>query len=73
MQDLYGTDPPRKYVPDHADHTAPTRQHEVDHTDHTDHTDQRSICPEDVEHQVEIDDLIDVWTYYPPPKKTERD
>ena len=24
---------------DHADDTAPTRQHEVDHTDHTDHAD----------------------------------
>ena len=39
---------PRKYVLDDADHTAPTRQHELDHTDHTDHTDQEdqeSICP----------------------------
>ena len=24
----------RKHVPDHADCTAPTRQHELDHTDH---------------------------------------
>ena len=23
---------------EHADDTAPTRQHELDHTDHTDHT-----------------------------------
>ena len=42
---------PRKHVPDHADYTAPTRQHElnhtdyIDHTDHIDHTDQESICP----------------------------
>ena len=35
---------PRKHVLDHADHTAPTRQHELDHTDHTDHTDQDYIC-----------------------------
>ena len=29
----------------HADYTAPTRQHEVDHTDHTDHTDHLSeVC-----------------------------
>ena len=31
-----------KHVPDSADCTAPTRQHELDHTDHTDHTDQES-------------------------------
>ena len=31
---------PRKYVLYHADHTAPTRQHELDHTD------QEYICPE---------------------------
>ena len=40
---------PRRYVLDHADYTAPTRQHELDrtdHTDHIDHTDQESICPE---------------------------
>ena len=39
---------PRKLVLDHADYTAPTRQHELDHTDHTDHadhTDQESIRP----------------------------
>ena len=51
---------PRKDVlnhADHADYTAPTRQHELDHTDHTYHTDhthhtdqestcsERSICP----------------------------
>ena len=33
----------RKYVPDHADYTAPTRQRELDHTDHTD---EGYICPE---------------------------
>ena len=31
---------PRKYVIDHADYTAPRRQHELYHTD------QESICPE---------------------------
>ena len=31
---------PRKQFVDHADYTAPTRQHELDHADHTDHTDQ---------------------------------
>ena len=31
------------YIRDHADYTAPTRQHEIDHTDHTDHTDQEII------------------------------
>ena len=36
---------PKKPVLDHADDTAPTRQHELDHTDHTDHTDQEYICP----------------------------
>ena len=30
---------PRKHELDHADYTAPTRQHELDHTDHTAHTD----------------------------------
>ena len=37
---------PRKYVVDHADSTASTRQHELHHTDHTDHTDQVYIRPE---------------------------
>ena len=42
---------PRTHVLDHADYTAPTRQHEpehtdhTDHTDHTNHTDQKYICP----------------------------
>ena len=36
---------PMKHVLDHAEYTAPTRQHELDHTDHTDHTDQEYICP----------------------------
>ena len=36
---------PSKYVLDHADDTAPIRQHELAHTDHTDHTNQESICP----------------------------
>ena len=41
MQDLYITDltGPGKYVLDHADFMAPTRQHELDHTD------QGSTCP----------------------------
>ena len=30
---------PRKHELDHADYTAPSRQHDLDHTDHTDHTD----------------------------------
>ena len=29
----------RNLALDHADFSAPTRQHELDHTDHTDHTD----------------------------------
>ena len=33
----------RKLVLDHADYTAPTRQHELSHTDHTDHTDQEYV------------------------------
>ena len=37
---------PRKEVLDHAEYTAPARQHELDHTDHTDHTDEEYICPE---------------------------
>ena len=40
VQDLRSTDPTnRKYVLDHADYTAPTRQNELDHTD------QECICP----------------------------
>ena len=34
VQDLYSTDPTQETcVVDHADFTAPTRQHELDHTD----------------------------------------
>ena len=54
VQDLYSTDPTQEICvcrkiyelsqklssTDHAEHTAPVRQHELDHTDHTDHTDQ---------------------------------
>ena len=40
---------------DHADCTAPTRQHELDPTDHTDHTDLSAL--KDVGHEVQIDDL----------------
>ena len=50
MQDLHSTDEmlrkicivqikPRKHVPDHADYSAPTRQHGLDHTD------REYICP----------------------------
>ena len=47
-QDLYRVQiQPTNQVLDHADHTAPTRQHdELDRTDHTDHTYNGSICPE---------------------------
>ena len=58
---------PMKHVLDHAEYTAPTRQHELDHTDHTDHTDQESIylprkiwiinwlsAPKDLDHQLAI-------------------
>ena len=51
---------------DHADYTAPTRQHKLDHTDHT-----RSVidlpCLEDLDHNVGIDHtdhtdhLSEVW------------
>ena len=34
-----------EHVLNHADYTAPTRNHELDHTDHTDHTDQDCVCP----------------------------
>ena len=33
VQDLYSTDPTQEKALDHADYTAPTRQHERDHTD----------------------------------------
>ena len=51
VQDLFSTDPTQETCPavDHADYTAPTRQHDpghADHTDHTDHTDQGYISPE---------------------------
>ena len=42
---------PRKRVLDHSDDTAPTPQRELDHTD------QEYMCPEDLDHDVGIDDL----------------
>ena len=54
MQHLYSADPNQeKTVLDHADHTAPTRQHQLDHTD------QGSICSEFF---VGIDDLYEART-----------
>ena len=52
----------KKHVPDHADCTAPTLQHELDPTHDTHHTDQECICCtlKDLVHQVETDDLSDV-------------
>ena len=56
---------PRKRVLDHADCTAPTRQHELDHTDHTDQQIIQIIqirntsSLKDLD-QVEIDDIYDV-------------
>ena len=46
MQDLpFRADPPQetRATVEHADYTAPTRQHELDYTDHTDHTDREYI------------------------------
>ena len=46
---------PRKHVLDHADYTAPTRQHGLDHTD------QQSICPEGSRSSLGTDYLAHAW------------
>ena len=56
---VLSTDPTQELIPYHADYTAPTRQLELDHTDHTD---QESICPGNLDHQVRIHDLSDVYS-----------
>ena len=45
---------------DHADFTAPNRQHELDHTDHTDHTDNTDNTDHThhTDHRDELSDVI---------------
>ena len=48
---------PSKLVLDHADYTAPTRQHELDRTDHTDQEFTYLYALKSVDHEVGTDDL----------------
>ena len=57
---MRSADPAQESGPtDHEELQLPTRQLELDHTDHTD---QESICPGNLDHQVRIHDLSDVYS-----------
>ena len=52
---------PGKPALDHADYSAPTRQHGLDHTDHTDHTDQECLyllCLAALDHEMQWESVI---------------